>query len=159
MSTTLAMMLGVMVACVSSCGRAAPAASGTRSTSVADLLKFLPNLNAIDVTSADYTITKNSASRGVPSPSDIRMELLGTADLSEDAAKKLQQSFEWKAVHHEKMPAKILTILPSGDYLASSKLNDSFSGNPTYAHGRVVVIAGNWGRLYFLASDRDHPIE
>lgn len=157
--TALAMMLGVMVTSVASCRRAAPVASATRSTSVADLLKFLPNLNAIDVTSADYTVTKNTASRGVPSPSDIRMELLGTADLSEDAAKKLQQSFEWKTAHRENIPAKILSILPSGDYQGSPKLNDSFSGNPTYAHGRVVVMAGNWGRLYFLASDRDHPIE
>lgn len=159
MGTALALMLGMMAACVSSCGRAAPAASETRSTSVEDLLKFLPNLNAIGVTSADYTVTKSSASRGVPSPSDTRIELLGTADLSEDAAKKLQQSFEWVAAHRARIPVKILAILPSGDYLASSKLNDSFSENPTYAHGRVVVVAGNWGRLYFLASDMDHPIE
>jgi len=155
----LAIMLGVLVISVSSCGRATSSASTTRSTSVADMLKFLPNLNAIDVVSADYAVTKDSASRGVPSPSDIRMELLGTADLSEDAAKKLQHSFEWKAANRKDIPAKILSILPSGDYQVSTKLNDSFSGNPTYAHGRVVVVAGNWGRLYFLASDRDHPIE
>ena len=155
-----AIVSGVVLMCLFSCGRATPAVTTTNSTSVTEMLKAMPNLNVFDVDSVDFTITRSTApARGVPSPSDTRLELSGTVDLSADAAEKLKNSFDWKAARRANIPAKMLPILPPGDYLISAKLNDSFTQNTTYAHGYVVVINGNLGRLYVLASDRNHPIE
>ena len=158
-SVASALVLGVIVMCHSACGPATPPASTTHSTSVSDLLKAVPNLNSLDIVAVDYATTRSTVSGGVPSPSDTLLELQGTVDLSDSSALKLKSRFDWKATRRDDIPAGLLSILPSGDYQVSTKLNDSFAKNPTYAYGFIVVVANSWGRLYVLATDIDHPIK
>lgn len=135
-----------------------PAPVTTRSSSVSLIRKNMPNLGALDITAVNYTITRENVACGVPSPSDTRLELHGIVDVSTSEAEKLQNSLEWKSAPRNNIPPAMWTMLPSGDYTVSTRVNDSFSNNPTYAHGFVVIVAGKWDRLYVLATDRDHPI-
>ena len=129
-------------------------------TSVSDLLAKLPNLKPLDIGSCSYTVEKSSVKSMVPSPSDVRVELSGSAALSEAGSQALKSGFEWKPLSRDAVPPGLLTLVPPGDLVVSAKLNETFANNPTYAHGFVVVVADdNWMRVYLLATDMDHPIK
>lgn len=133
--------------------------SPVHSDSVANLVKSLPNFRELDVDAVDFTISRTREVHWIPSPSDSRIELLGCVKLTAESASQLEKRFSWRAILIDKMPAQLLSILPPGDYLSSAELDGSFEGNPFFAHGRVVVLVGQWKCLYFVASDLDHPIE
>ena len=88
------------------------------------------------------------------------MELKATIVLSESGSKDLKTGFVWKSVRRADIPSALRAMLPPGDVIVSPKLNKSFSGNPTYAHGLVIALANeSWNRVYVLATDRDHPVQ
>jgi len=112
----------------------------------------------VEVTNCDFSVTSTRVGRGVPSPSDTLVQLEGTVDLSNDGAVYLQTHFKWDVTRREDIPKSLQTSLPIGDFLVSKELNETFSKNPTYRHGFVVVMKDNWSRTYFLVNDKDHPI-
>lgn len=154
-------LLVVTVAVLDGCGGSEVKVPVAKNASVSELLTKLPNLKPHDIKSCSYTVEKSSpAATWVPSPSDVRMELKGSAVLSEDGAKTLKSTFDWKPARREDIPASLLAGLPAGDVLVSQKLNESFEDNPTYRHGFVATITKDgWSRVYFLATDLDHPIQ
>lgn len=154
-------LLVVTVAVLGGCGRSKVKTPMAKNTSVSDLLTKLPNLKPHEITSCSYTVEKSSpVAARVPSPSDVRMELKGSAVLSENGAKTLKSTFNWKPMRRDDIPASLLVVLPPGDVLVSQKLNESFEDNPTYRHGFAATITKDGcSRVYFLATDLDHPIK
>ena len=65
--------LGITTMLWFGCDRTSSTKPVASSTSVSDMLTKLPNLKPIAIDSCSYTVEKNSAARGVPSPSDVRM--------------------------------------------------------------------------------------
>ena len=130
------------------------------SSSVPDLLERLPNLNPIGIDSCSYAVEKSTANSLVPSPSDTKLELKGSAKLSEGNSKRIRSRFDWKQIARADIPKSLLDIVPSGDILVSEKLNESFADNPRYAHGFVIMLADESSRtIFFLSTDMDHPIK
>lgn len=151
-------VLATLVGCDGAGARQAKSAS-TRGTSVSQLESALPNLVNLGVVSCDYASERRSASSGLPSPSDVLLELLGHASLGDDAARKLRDESEWEPIERDKVPEGLRAILPAGEILVCRRLNKTFSQNSTYAHGFVVVMKNDLSKLYFIARDLDHPIE
>ena len=150
----------ILALLISGCGRSGGNGPEVSHSSVLDLMTILPNMKAFDVESCDYTVCKSTESSRVPSPSDTKIEVKGTAVLSEESSKRIRSQFDWKIIARTDLPKSILTILPNGDFLGSAKLNETFTDNPTYAHGFVIVLGDSSSRtLYFLATDMDHSIE
>ena len=154
-----AMLLGMTTLLYWGCNQPASTKPVVSSTSVSGMLMNLPNLKSLAIDTCSYTVRRSSVSRGVPSPSDIRMELRGTADISDSAGETLTTSFDWKIARRDDIPPSLSAMLPPGDVMISAKFNETFINNPTYTHGLVAIIAKNWTRVYFLATDRDHPIK
>jgi hypothetical protein len=155
-------LLTVTIAVLNGCGGSGIKVPAAKNTSLSELLTKLPNMKPHGIESCSYTVEKNSpgAPGGVPSPSDVRMELAGTVLLTADGAETLKSTFDWKPVRREDIPASLLAHMPAGDVLVSQKLNESFENNPTYRHGFVATIMKDgWSRVYFLATDLDHPIQ
>lgn len=154
-------LLVVTVAVLNGCGGAEVKTPMAKNTSVSELLTKLPNLKPHDIRSCSYTVEKSSpAATSVPSPSDVRVELKGSVVLSEDGAKTLKSTFDWKPVRRDDIPASLSAVLPPGDVLVSQTLNESFEDNPTFRHGFVATIAkDSWSKVHFLATDLDHPIK
>jgi len=152
----VALMIGLLGACDNS----ANTKPGASKSSVSALLAKLPNLKPLGIDSCSYRISKSSTMGRLPSPSDVKMELIGTAQLAQESSKTLRSSFEWKPILRDDVPASLLTILPAGELLVSHKLNMSFADNPTYAHGFVVILGrGDSSRIFVISTDMDHPIE
>jgi len=58
------------------------------------------------------------------------------------------------------IPQALRDLLPEGDLLVSPKFNESFTQNKAYVHGFAVLPADDGSkRIYFIATDKDHPIE
>lgn len=129
------------------------------SSSVTELLGMLPNLQPYGMESCSYKIEKSSADSRVPSPSDVRVELKGSAKLSESSFEAIESQFGWAVIPRDRLPPGLAEIVPAADLLYSQKLNESFADNPTFAHGFVVVPKQEGARtIYFLSTDIDHPI-
>lgn len=132
---------------------------GPRDTSVSSLVKNLPNLNRFEVESCSFVVNTETSRSAVPSPSDTRTELQGSAVLSEAAAQNMRSDSSWKPVERSKIPTSLSAIVPSGDLLTSEPFNATFSNNPFFWHGYAVVLrGGNSRQVYFVATDKDHPI-
>jgi hypothetical protein len=132
----------------------------SESTSVPTLLTHLSNLAVYNITSCSFVAKRTSQATWIPSPSDTRLELKGLALLSADDAKVLKSTFTWKLVPRGDIPDSLLAMMPPGDVLVSQALNASFSRNRTYCHGFVATLTSDdWSRIYFLATDMDHPIK
>ena len=133
------------------------------STSVTDLLAKLPNLRPFGMESCSYTITWSTVSSGkrsVPGPSDTRVELKGSVQLSEEGFKTLKSQFEWAPIPRADVPASLAKIAPSGGLLYSWKLNKSFHDNPDLGADFVVIPAkGDSRSVYFLSSNVSNLFE
>jgi len=126
------------------------------------LVSWLENLKEFDVKSCEYTLEKSSDSKfgRMPSSADTRMELTGFAELSPEGLAKLKADFDWTPAGRETVPPALRPLLPEGDILVSPKLNESFEKNRSFTHGFVALPADdNSKRVYFLTTDKDHPIE
>ena len=142
------------------CGARQPAAATTSSSSTASLAAALPNFADLDVVSCAYTASQSrTGARGVPAPSDTMLELVGHVVLSEAAARRLRDEGNWQSIERTRVPEALRGLLPDGQPMVSAPLNETFSKNATYAHGCVVAMDDDVRTLYFLARDRDHPIE
>lgn len=141
------------------CGSSSTKTPITKSSSVPTLEAALPNLAVFGLTSCSYTSYKHTSRSIVPSPSDTLVEVVGHVAISQSGAAKLKADFKWEAVRRDQIPAALLAIVPAGQTLLSRKLNRSFDQNATYPNGFLVVIAGKYHELYFMARDLDHPIE
>jgi hypothetical protein len=149
-----------MLIVVGGCGEPEVSPPMTKSTSVPDLMEMLPNLRTYDIRACSYSVDKRSEVSWVPSPSDVRVELKGSATLSENAARALKAAFDWKPAKRDDIPASLAGLLPAGGILVSHQLNESFEGNRTYPRGFVATMsADDWRKIYFLARDIDHPIK
>lgn len=161
--STRTILFVVTFAVLFGCGRTNVKPPLASNTSVPELLTKLPNLKPHNITSCSYTIeTSSTAGRldTVPAPSDTRYELRGSAVLSEDAAKALESAGDWKPARRDEIPGSLSAVLPPGDILVSQKLNESFERNPMYRHGFVATVTKDgWSKVYFLATDMDHPIQ
>ena len=150
----------ILILGLNGCGNSGTNAAVVKKTSVPDLLAGLPNLKPLDIESCMYTVEKRTARSMVPSPSDVRLEVKGSAVLSEAGSRTLRSGFKWKAVSRDTVPPSLLAIVPLGNVQVSEKLNETFADNPTLAHGFVVALPDDtWKRIYLLATDLDHPIE
>jgi hypothetical protein len=88
------------------------------------------------------------------------VQLVGSVELSDDAGSLIEAAFDWKPVSRNEIPGSLARILPSGDLVFSERLNESFSDNPTFAHGLMVRLdAAEKHVIFFLARDIDHPIK
>ena len=153
-------LLIVAVPVFNACSRSGTNAPVVKNTSVSDLLAKLPNLKPLHIQSCSYTVEASSARTLLPSPSDLRVEIKGSAVLSEAGSRALRSGFEWKPASRDIVPPSLLAIVPPGNVLVSQNLHETFANNPRYPHGFVVALAeGAWSRVYFLATDLDHPIE
>ena len=126
------------------------------------LVSWLVNLKEFDVTSCEYTLNKSSDTKfgRLPSPADTRMELTGFAELSDEGLAKLKADFDWAPAKRTEVPPALRALLPEGDILVSPKFNESFAPNKAFVHGFAVLPADDKAkRVYFLATDKDHPIE
>jgi len=142
------------------CGNSANTKPAASNSSVSDLLTKLPNLKPLGIDSCTYTLDKSSANSRLPSPSDVKMTLRGSAQLSAEGFKTLTSRFVWKPISRKDVPKILLPIVPAGNLLSSHKFNESFADNPTYAHGFVVLLAGGKSRsIFLLSTDMDHPIK
>ena len=131
----------------------------SESQSIPDLVAKLPMFDGLGVESCSYTVDRSSVSGGLPSPSDVRLELRGWAVLSKEGMNTLRLSYEWKPVGREDVPQSLVALLPLGAVQVSQKLNRSFTHNKTYVHGFVVILEETEvKRVYFMATDLDHPI-
>ncbi len=149
----------MMILLIGGCNGNGSGSQVSAGSSVTELLGKLPNLQPYGIESCDYTVEKSSASSRMPSPSDIRVELRGSAKLSESGFGSMKSKFTWGAIPREKIPKALADTAPVGNLLYSQKLNESFADNPTFAHGFVVVPEQEGARtVYFLATDIDHPI-
>lgn len=143
------------------CGKSPPPPPA-KNASPASLVKLIQIWKAEDLKRCDFTITKqNSASAlSFPSPSDTQLELKGWAELSEPAAASLKADYQWEEVALEKVPTALKSTLPAESFQTSRKLNEQFEQNPTYRHGFVVISKKQgWSKIYFVATDLDHPLE
>ena len=149
----------VVMFLIGGCSESGDGSQANTSSSVTELLRSLPNLQPYGVESCNYAIEKSSINSRVPSPTDVRVELKGSAKLSESGFGAMESHFAWASIPRHRLPAGLAEIVPAGDLLYSQKLNESFADNPTFAHG-FVVIASQEGarRIYFLSTDIDHPI-
>lgn len=152
--------LGAACLLVEGCGQGQSRKPTAGETSVPKLLEKLPNLKPLNVQSCIFAVETSTSRSAVPSPSDTRVEINGSALLSESGSRALKSGFQWKPVSRDRIPSSLAATVPSGELLVSEDLNDTFSSNPTCAHGYVVVLKNsNFDRVYFLASDKDHPIK
>jgi hypothetical protein len=133
--------------------------SVTKSASIPDLLTELPGLKPGDIKSCTYTVEESTKSVGIPSPHDTQIVLTGSAALSQTCAKALKSGYEWKPMRRADVPARLSAIMPPGDVLVSTKLNEGFENVSTYRHGFIAVLASDQNRIYFLATDFEHSIE
>ena len=67
----------------------------TSSQSVSALLTKLPNLKLLSVESCTFTFETNTGRSAVPSPSDTRVEVVGSAILSTQCMETLRSQFQW----------------------------------------------------------------
>lgn len=157
--TLVVFVLGLAVLSGCSNGSSSTTKPAAPSSSVPDLLAKLANLKQYSVESCEHTTEKSTSSGGLPSPSDIRLELKGSAVLSDEGSKALMSAYAWKPVKRDDVPRALVAILPPGNVLASDEFNESFGQNTTYVHGAAAIIEGDTARrVYFVASDIDHPI-
>jgi hypothetical protein len=142
------------------CDRSANKSQVASGASVSGLLAKLPNLKPFGMESCKYTIGKSSARSTVPSPSDTRVDLKGSAKLSAEGLTAATSRFEWKLIPRDQVPRSLAAIVPTGELRYSVKLNEMFADNPTFAHGFVVRPASEGAReIFFLSTDIDHPIK
>jgi len=143
------------------CERSKVHSDMVHSSSVSKLLSRLENLKQFDIKSCKFTIKQTRVKSRVPSPSDTKIEFIGSANLSEEGYKLITTQFDWKPIARDKIPKSLLLIVPDTDLFFSSKINDSFSKNVvTYCHGFIVITAKEDCRnIFFLSTDLDHPIE
>jgi len=160
LSTTMFVLVTTVVIGGCSGGGRGSQVKVNTSSSVTELLNKLPNLKPFGVESCTYTIEKSSVDSRVPSPSDVRVELKGSAQLSETGFRAIKSQLVWAAIPRDRVPVSLVDVVPDGDLLYSPKLNESFAENPTFAHGFVVMCAQDGARtIFFLSRDLDHPIE
>jgi hypothetical protein len=127
--------------------------------SVEELVSKLPNLKPLNVVECEFVLTRHNSSRSViPSPSDVLLMIVGSVTLNEVGWKDIRSRYEWKIVSRDIIPADLIDSLPAGVVSVSYKLNESFSDNPTFAHGFVAISNAIENRIYLLATDIDHPI-
>lgn len=125
----------------------------------AALFSKLPNLTNIKLDSCDCTLSMWTVARGVPSPSDLTMEIRGALALEKNSFELLKEKFEWLPVDKSKIPARLLEILPQGSYEVSKKFNKSFFDNPKFVHGFAVILpSGDEQKMFLVVNDRDHPL-
>ncbi|MDM8563184.1 hypothetical protein QUF54_07510 [Candidatus Marithioploca araucensis] len=127
--------------------------------SVAELVSRLPNLKPLNIVECEFVLTRHNSSRSIiPSPSDVSLKLVGQVTLNEAGWKDIRSRYEWKFISRDVIPEDLNAYLPVGAVLVSYKLNESFSNNPTFAHGFVVISNAVENQIYLLATDIDHPI-
>lgn len=132
----------------------------TVSSDPAELLKLLPNLSKYEITECSFSVAHSGRSRGVPSPSDIRTDLNGSATFSEDAAAALKADFDWQPVSRDDLPTSVLSDAPAGALMTSAGFNESFDSNARYVKAYAVTSAdAPCVKIYFVATDLDHSIE
>lgn len=128
---------------------------------VADLLKLLPNLADLGIERCGYAISSKNHYKItdlVPSPSDIECKIDGWFELSPAGREKVFRDYVWKPIDDAQIPRRLKENIPAGGISISEKFNDTFNQNGTYAHGFVAAIDDNYQKLFFVASDMDHPI-
>ena len=144
------------------CGKSTNTKPPVSKSSVSGLLAALPNLKSLGIESCSYTFEKSTARSLVPSSSDVKVTVRGSAQLSEEGFKTLRSRFEWKPISRSDVPESLLAIVPAGDILYSQKFNESFDDNPinSYTNGFVVILTGGDSRsIFLLSTDIDHPIK
>jgi hypothetical protein len=97
---------------------------------VSELESVVPNLVSLGVVSCNYSIDRRSSSGRIPSPSDVTLELLGQASLSDDAANKLREENDWQPIERDQVPEALRTILPAGQILRSFRNYRGHKSNP-----------------------------
>lgn len=156
----IATMILLLTMTGSGCPRSQQNSASSNSTSVADLIGRLPNLRDLEIESCSYIIREEQTASGVPSPSDKLVSICGTVVLTETGNRFIRSKFQWKQLLRSEIPADLSTVLPGDPLVASDEFNDSFTSNPTFAHGFVVLLTSSSERtMYVLASDIDHPIK
>jgi len=147
------------VAVAAGCTPKPSAPTVTTATGVDGLRKLLPNLDKYEIESCSYSVGQSKTGRGLPSPSDTRVDLTATVTLSSAGAAALNADFTWAPVDRTGLPASVLAIAPEGDLVVSEDLNESFDTNARYVNAFVVSSAHAPGaKLYILATDIDHSI-
>jgi len=150
------LLLGVLGGCDTSADTKRVASS----LSVSDLLTKLPKLKPFGIDSCSYTLERSTVGSRVPSPSDVRIMLRGSAQLSAEGYNKLRSRFEWRPISRGDVPKNLRPILRAGVLLFSQELNESFADNPTYGNGFVVILERGASRtIFLLATNIDYPIE
>jgi hypothetical protein len=124
---------------------------------------MLPNLERIEIESCKYTAEKGKQRTtfpSVPSPSDTWLRITGSAVLTADAFRALRADSVWETLRPDQIPAQLGAILPTITPQTSEVLNGAFSQNATFTYGIIVSTADDpERRIYFIATDRDHPLE
>lgn len=145
--------------CAVACRHRSGPARVTKHTSVPALITMLPNLEVHGIEACVFANQRENESSSLPSPSEVLLEVVGSADLSPSGSEWLETEYEWRPIDRNGLPEVMRAMLPSGTTLTSDKLNISFAENKTYAHGLVIVVQEiGWQTFYFMARDMDHPI-
>ena len=127
--------------------------------STVELVKDLPNLEALEIVGCSFSKTVTKLPSDLPSPSDTRLQIVGWVQLSEPRFEALKSQNTWTPIAKEKVPQELKKILPESSLLESAKLNTRFNRNPKMAHGLLLIPEdGKENKAYILAQDIDHPI-
>jgi len=118
------------------------------------LAATLPNLGRLGIVSCEYARVRLSETPMGPGRIGSKT-LCGWAILDPASRERLQRSHDWRPISCEDVPEAILKAVPPGVLLRSAALDGSFTDNPKFKFGRVVVVDGDRKRrLFFLAGDR-----
>lgn len=154
----LVLMIAIAASLLTGCDQSPATRSAQGKTSPLEMQGMLPNLKPVDIVSCNFAVARSSLPSQLSVPSDTRMQVTGSAAVSDAGAWVLKTEPDWNPISRQDIPKSLQAILPSRDIIVSSKLNASFDQNPTYAHGFVVVLVADTGRImYFFATDVDHP--
>ncbi len=150
-------ILGLMLISLAGCGGKHTV---IKESNVAHLLTRLPNLTQLGIVTCNYTWESRTSTSAVPSPSDTKVTISGTAALSPAGAERLKGEFTWEPLSRANLPKLLAALVPPGDLLFSPNLNASFKSNASLPQGFVVILSdGKWNTLFFAASDVDHSLE
>ena len=139
---------------------------GASNRGVSVLLTMTPNLKGFDIESCEFVAVVESTMTmetwwGKTRTTYVLIGNEGFAALSDDGLAALKTGFDWTPAKREEIPQALRALLPGdGEILVSPKFNESFEQSPMYPHGFAAILADDKSnRLYFIAYNKDHPIE
>ncbi len=123
-------------------------------------LRWLPNFSHFDLQSVEFAMNRTEGRGSVPSPSDKKASIVARVTFKESSWETILDAHKWTEVTSDQIAQSIRVHVPDNiSYKVSASFNATFSSNPYFAHGYVVVLVDTKEPVMFLiANNLNWPI-